>query len=235
MNKSLSVVVPAYNEEGNLNNAINGIIGSLEGKVADYEIIVVNDGSADHTREIAEAQAKQNPQIRIFSHDRNMGQGTALSTGYAQCRKDYVTYMPADGQVNPGELVGMLKDTEDADIVITFRSSRADYSLFRLISSFTYTVLNRILFGLKYKDINWVHMYDRRIFEKIKIGSTGVFFLGEILAKAQRLGYTIKEIPSNYYQRKSGKAKGGKPRSVFTAVKEMFSLWWKMKILQEER
>ncbi len=233
MHKGLSVVVPVYNEESNLKNAVNGIIASLKDEVADYEIIIVNDGSADRSREIAESLAEEDRRIRVFHHQKNMGQGTALSTGYSQCRKDYVTYMPADGQVEPNELVNMLKATENADIVITYRSNRSDYSLFRLINSFVYLALNRLLFGLKYRDVNWVHMYNREIFKKIKVGSTGVFFLGEILAKAKRLGFTIKEIPSTCYPRKSGMAKGGRPVSVFIAVKEMLWLWWRMKILKE--
>ena len=233
MSKGLSIVIPVYNEEGNLKSAIDSIISAIKDMVADFEIIVVNDGSTDRSLEIAESASKQCHQIRVFSHTKNLGQGTALATGYAQCRKDYVTYVPADGQVNPAELINILKAAEDADIIITFRSNRFDYSFFRLINSFVYIALNQILFGLKYRDINWVHMYNRRIFEKVKIRSTGVFILGEILAKAKRIGFTIKEIPSTYYPRKNGRAKGGRPKSVFTAIKEMFRLWWRMEIMNE--
>lgn len=234
MGKGLSVVIPVYNEEENLKNAINSIISAIKDRIEDFEIIIVNDGSTDRSFEIAESASKQYRQIRVFGHTKNLGQGTALITGYAQCRKDYVTYMPADGQVNPEELISMLEAAEGTDIVITFRSNRFDYSFFRLVNSLAYIALNQILFGLNYKDINWVHMYNRRIFEKVRVRSKGVFMLGEILVKAKRAGFTIKEIPSTYYPRKSGKAKGGRPKSVFTAIKEMFRLWWKIEIMKEE-
>lgn len=235
MNNSLSVVIPVYNEENNVNNTIESLINVLCNEIDDYQVVIVDDGSRDRSLEIANLAARKYSRIKVISHKQNMGPGMALLTGYQNCEKDYLTYIPADGQFSPAELIGMLKAGKDAEIVVSYRSSRQDYSFYRLMNSFVYLALNRILFGLNFKDINWVHLYDRRIFEKIKVKSHGVFLLGEILAKAKHVGFRIRQIPTAYYPRKCGKAKGGSPKAVLTALKEMFSLWWHMTIIKDER
>jgi glycosyltransferase involved in cell wall biosynthesis len=224
--ESLTVIIPAYNEEANLESIVRSALDVLTATAPGSEVIIVDDGSSDATGAIADRLASEVPSVRAVHHEANRGSGMAIRTGIAAARCDLVMYIPADGQFVLEEIGAYMDAASNADIVVGVRDSRSDYSWFRRLSSWTFLHLTNFLFRFHYRDVNWVHLWRRRIFDEIKPRSSGVFLMEEILVLAAREGCKSVEIGSVYRPRAAGKAKGASFRSVFVAVRETFRLWF---------
>lgn len=222
---NISVVVPVYNEENNLLEVLNEIHVNLQKNFNNFEIIIVDDNSSDRSLEIAKKFAQsQAADVSIIQHKKNHGSGKAIYSGIIRAKFDLVMYVPADGQFDCSEIIQYAEAGRNADVVLGVRSDRHDYSLFRKISSFVFISSFNFIFNGKYKDINWIHLWKKDIFKQIQISSDGVFFLGELVAKAKNSGYHIIEIPSVYRVRKSGIAKGGKLKTILKTIIEMIKI-----------
>ncbi len=221
----LTVIIPAYNEEGNLADIVENARKTVRKEVDDYEIIIVNDGSTDTTEKISKELSSKYDEVKVISHDRNQGSGMAIRTGIKDAGLDLIIYIPADGQFELAEVRKYIDAFKDADIVIGSRIERSDYSWFRLLSSWVFIKLVNLMFRSDYKDVNWVHMWKKKVFDKIEMRSKGVFLLEEILVRAVDAGFKVREIDSAYKSRISGRAKGSHPVTIIKSLIEMISLW----------
>ncbi len=120
-NVSISVFFPCYNEQDNVAKTATRAVEVLDGIGADYEIIIVNDGSGDETGQIAEKIAASNDRIKVVHHPTNLGYGAALQSGFKAVCKDLVFYTDGDGQFDIAEMPGLLELIGDCDIVSCFR------------------------------------------------------------------------------------------------------------------
>jgi glycosyltransferase involved in cell wall biosynthesis len=217
----LSIVVPAYNEERSLVVVVRDAARVAAASLSEYEIIIVDDGSTDATFAVAEALAHEVPHVRVVRHAANQGSGGAILTGVRAARCELVMYVPADGQFKIEEIADFVRAVDGHDIVIGARIKRSDYSAFRRLSSRVFLWLVRLLFGTRLRDVNWVHLWRRRIFDVVTPRSRGVFMLEEILVRATRAGFTIQEIDSFYIPRIAGKAKGSHPATILRTIVDM--------------
>lgn len=220
----LSVVVIAYNEEATLLGEVERSIATVDAMGIDYEILIVDDASTDRTRTIADELSRTHPRVRHVRHRANRGSGMAIRSGIAASRGERIIYVPADGQFDVAEIRTFYEAAQRADIVIGARESRSDYTLFRLASSRTFLVMVRALFGTDVQDVNWVHLWHRRVFDHCRVRSEGVFLLEEILVRAEREGFTVAEVDSAYRPRAGGQATGGNPRTIIKTLAEMAHL-----------
>ena len=218
--RTLSVIIPAYNEAENIGAVVDACEKILPELTDAYEIILVNDGSDDATAKIADELANEVHSVKVFHHDRNRGMGAAVATGIRHARYDMVCTIPADLQFDVADLIKLLPLMDRADFVIAYRVNR-DYNWYRWMITYTNIILLRVLFGLKVKDPNWVKVYRRKIFDSIQINSTGFFWDAEMLIKANRQGLHIEEVPVPYHPRAKGRATGGTPKA---AVQTFFAL-----------
>jgi len=222
----LTIIIPAYNEEDCLEGVVRTTVAEAVQADLDYELLIVDDGSSDRTVEIARRLIAGDPgRRRLVRHHVNRGSGMAIRTGIAFARGALVIYVPADGQFEIAELRDYVAAARDAEIVIGGRVARSDYSWFRLLSSRVFIFLCNHLFRQEFTDVNWVHLWRRRIFETVQAKSAGVFFLEEILARARRQGCRVVEIPSQYKPRGGGKAKGSRPTVILRTIVDMIHLW----------
>ncbi len=129
---SLSVFFPCFNEQENVSRVVRRAIEVLCGLVADWEVIVVNDGSSDRTGELADALAAEDERVRAVHHERNSGYGAALRSGFAAATKQYVFYTDGDGQFDIAELDLLLSRREEATIISGYRRRRRDSAIRRL-------------------------------------------------------------------------------------------------------
>lgn len=224
---NLSVVIPAYNEEETLEMIASSTIEALKGLVKDYEIIIVDDGSIDNTREIAEHLSKNNEKIRVIHHPFNIGFGGSQKSGYTSAKFEYVTLVPADGQFPLSCLEQYLSCANDADMVMGQRINRQD-SFGRKFNSKIYHTLLRRLFNLNFKDIAWVKLFKKDVLNHISIETRGAFVEAEIVIKAHHLGYKIKEIKVPHAARIAGKAKGDSMMVIIGTVFSLFRLWYNL-------
>jgi glycosyltransferase involved in cell wall biosynthesis len=223
--KSLSIFFPCYNEQENVTRSVEQAISVLNKLDLDYEIIIVNDGSADKTGQIADEFSRKNNKIKAVHHPKNLGYGSALQSGFKAASKEFVFYTDGDCQFDLNELPPLLPLMKDYDIVSCYRIKRND-RLIRKINAWCWTKLVCTLFGMKIRDIDCAFkLYRREIFDNIKISSTGALVDTEILARATGKGYKITQKGVHHYPRSAGVQTGANPRVIFRAFKELFRLY----------
>jgi glycosyltransferase involved in cell wall biosynthesis len=223
--KSLSFVLPAYNEEDNIEQAVRAVVRAAEGiDLADYEVVVVNDGSSDRTAEILERLKAESPRIRPIHHPANLGYADALRTGFTSARMPYVFYTDSDLQFDVREVKNLLPAIEDYDIVCGFRIYRYD-PLTRLFLAWAYNLLARTIFRLRVRDIDCAFkLFRREVFDAIQIRSKKFFVDTEVLAKARRHGFKMTEIGVRHYPRAGGKSTV-RASHVFSTLRELAKMW----------
>ncbi|MHC4265950.1 MAG: glycosyltransferase family 2 protein [Planctomycetota bacterium] len=226
---SISVFFPCYNEQESIEKTVTKAVEILERTKADYEVIIINDGSSDYTGQIADRIASHNNKIRTVHHPTNLGYGAALQSGFKTAVKNLVFYTDGDGQFDISEMPPLLEFIKEYDIVSCFRVNRQD-NLVRKINGFCWTKLVCLLFRLKIRDIDCAFkLYKREIFDNIELSSSGALIDTEILARAVRKGYTITQKGVHHLPRTAGKQTGAKISVIFRAFKELFKLYRKMK------
>lgn len=227
-NASLTIIVPAFNEEEAIKNVVKSIL-RFKNRVPylKLEIIIVDDGSTDRTFNVSSTLAKKYKKlnIKVLKHNHNKGPGAALRTGNNYSTSDFVTYVPADEQFDVNELKRFIEEIKNYDLVIGYRTSRESDSMLRRILSQIFAHVVRILFQVNVRDFNWIYLYRRSRFKKIKIKSNGFFILSEIIVKSFKNELKVKEIPSNFYPRKIGKSGNLRPKGINQAVFEMIKVW----------
>jgi glycosyltransferase involved in cell wall biosynthesis len=221
---SISAVLPAFNEEQVIAASVAAMVKTFEAIGADYEVIVVNDGSRDRTAEILTRLGQENPCVRMVSHERNQGYGAAVWTGFISATKDLVFLTDGDKQFDVDELSLLLPMMDGADMVIGYRHKRADPPL-RLLNAWGWKLLVNGLFGYTARDIDCAFkLFRRRILDRVDVHSRGATFSAEFLIKARRLGYVIRERAVSHYPRPAGQATGAKPAVILRAFRELWHL-----------
>lgn len=202
---AVSVFIPARNEADNVAPLFDKIAGAFDALHVAGEIIFVDDGSTDATWDEAHAAAARHPCARLFRHRKSLGLTEAMRTGFRQCRGDTVVFLPADLESDPEEDIPKLlaKINEGYDVVAGWRQGRRDGKVF---ASAIANTVSRRLFGLNVHDMNWIKAFRREVVENIRLRSDWHRFI-LILAAAQ--GYTIGEVPVNFYPRQKGKSHYG--------------------------
>lgn len=224
LNESLSIVIPAYNEEGNLASLVKQTLVDAKKITNDFEIIVVNDGSSDKTAAVADSLEKNYKNVRVIHHKKNQGLATAWKTGIKACKKDVILYIEGDGQQPFKDQIDLLKKIKYADIVLGTRTHRFDYTPCRKLLSYGYLFLIKLFFNLNYKDVGWSQAYRRRIFDKVEIKSVTPFFDTEVIIKALRYGFKVSEARSFYRPRGTGSTNYGNIRTAYEMFGEMMKL-----------
>ena len=221
---SISVFFPCYNEQENVGRTTEKAIVVLEKLNADFEVIIVDDGSSDDTGRIAAELADRDDRVKVVPHPRNLGYGAALQSGFEAATKELVFYTDGDGQFDIGEMPPLLELIAQYDIVSAYRLNRQD-SIIRRINGWCWTKLVCLLFGLKVRDIDCAFkLYKREIFDNIELSSTGALIDTEILARAARKGYRITQKGVHHYPRTAGEQSGANPAVILRAFKELFVL-----------
>ncbi len=225
MVEEISIVFPAYNEEGNVNEAAARAVKAAEiAGIDDYEVIFVDDGSSDETASRVEALQAANPKIHLVRHDVNLGYAIALKTGFGAATKKYIFYSDSDNQFDLTELKNFLPAIEDYDIVCGFRIYRFD-PFSRLVLSWGYNLLARTIFRIRVRDIDCAFkLFRREVFDRIQIESKKFFVDTEILAKAKRLDLKVTEIGVRHYPRTAGSSTV-RPSHVISTIAELVEMW----------
>ena len=221
---SISVFFPCYNEQANVERTTEQALSVLSELGADFEVIIVNDGSGDDTGKIADSFATRDSRVKVVHHPTNLGYGAALQSGFKAASKDLVFYTDGDGQFDIKEMPPLLPLMTEVDIVTCYRLNRQD-SIVRKINAWCWTKLVCLLFGMKIRDIDCAFkLFKREIFDNIKMVSTGALIDAEILARSVRNGYSVTQRPVHHFPRMAGSQTGANLMVIFRAFKELFQL-----------
>jgi glycosyltransferase involved in cell wall biosynthesis len=219
----ISAVMPAYNEEANLEQSVGRMASALKTFSRGFEIIVVDDGSQDATAAVLERLKVAHPNLRVIRHPANRGYGAALRSGFDAARFPWIFLMDADNQFDPAEVELLLARAADADIVAGYRKQRRD-PLLRRISAWAFFTMVRLLFGRLVRDVNCAFKLIRRdLIVRMALQSEGALINTEMLVLARQLQARVVEVPVHHYPRTAGKPTGANIRVVLRAFAELLA------------
>lgn len=224
---SISVFFPAYNDAECLPELLARTFQVLPRLTADYEVIVVNDGSTDHTASVLEVLiSRYSAHLRVITHETNRGYGAALRTGFAACRKEAIFYTDGDGQYDVCELEQLWKEWRPGiDLVNGYKLNRADGWLRRIIGA-TYSWAVRRVFQISIRDVDCdFRLIRRSAVARIQLRSDSGSICVELVRKLQNLGCHFAEVGVHHYPRKHGRSRFFRLRPVIETLYQLFVLY----------
>lgn len=237
MNKkisSLSIFFPCYNDKGTIQGLVEkSIETAVKLGIEDYEVIVIDDGSTDGARELLKSLQDTIPALKIIFHEKNIGYGGALKSGFKASSKEWVFYTDGDAQYDVGELSLLVDALEDGvDVVNGYKIKRND-PLSRIIIGKTYQWGNKIIFLLKTRDVDC----DFRLIRKAKIDgitltSDGGSMCVELVKRLQNAGSVFKDVPVHHYDRVYGQSQFFTFKRVTSTLMTLMILWWHLVVLR---
>jgi len=231
---SLSVFFPAYNDAPSLPRLIATTFDVLEAHVADYEVIVIDDGSQDKTGEVLEQLRRQHaPCMRVVTHEQNRGYGGALRSGFGAAIKDWVFYTDGDGQYDPGELLRLLELVRpETGLVNGYKLERHDPA-HRIWLGSTYNFCARLLFRIRIRDIDCDYRLIRRdLLDRIHLTSTSGTICVELVRKLELTGCGVAEVGVHHHPRLHGRSQFFRIRSLLKTLLELVRLWVRVVVLR---
>jgi Glycosyl transferase family 2 len=230
---SLSIVLPCFNEEGNVARAVAEACAAAQAVGDDYEILVVDDGSADRTRVIAERLALVDAHVRLVAHDRNRGYGAAVRSGFRAARMDWIVLTDGDLQFDLMELADLAPLTREADIVAGFRIARVD-PVHRRVNAAAWNQLVRRAFDIPLRDIDCAFKLMRRtLIQSLDLTAEGAMVSAELVAKASAAGARFAEAGVDHRPRIAGKPSGASPRVIARAFGELAQIRRQMRATEQ--
>ena len=232
MNKdaTISILLPAYNEEKNLVATAEEVLIAVENRFGGYEIIIIDDHSSDRTGELADSLAQGNANIKVLHNETNKGFGYSYRRGVAAATCDYVCFFPADNCV-PAECIQAIFDqVGKADIILNYTSNLEIRVPMRRLLSRIYTGMMNALFGLNLTIINGPTVHKREIIQAVKISTDGFAFMAEIMVRLIRSGHSYLEIGTPIRERKYGSVKAFRLKNVISVFKTAWTLFWDVNV-----
>lgn len=232
----LSVFFPTRNDSATIASMVIAACKAAQRVTPDYEVLIVDDGSADRTPEIAEELARAYPEVRVVHHPRSRGYGAALRAGVANARKEFIFYTDADGQYDPAELEMLWPCmTDSIDVVNGYKITRSD-PFHRVILGRVYHHAASLLFGLHVRDADCdFRLIRRSLFDKIDLRrNSGVVGL-EMLKKIQDAGCGIVEVPVHHYYRASGRSQFFNFARLARTTFDVAGLWMELVLFKRHR
>ena len=232
----LSIIIPAYNEEENIEQAVKGLCSVLEeNKMSENcDILIFNDRSVDRTGEIADSLAEEIANVRVAHNKKNMGLGYNFREGVKMAKGEYITWFPGDNENVIESFVENISHMGKADIIIPYTSNMDVRPFNRRVISSLYTAMNNFFFGLNLKYYNGLCVYKRDIL-LCALPSVGdsFAFSAETLIALLKSGANYVEVPTKIKAKVSGKTSAFRLKNVISVIKAMFSLFWRVNIKRE--
>lgn len=220
----LSIVMPAYNEEGQIKEVIGEHVemaSKLPPSVSDWEIVCLDDASADATPALLAELSRTNDKVRVVTHETNQGIFTSFHDVCQAARGSHVYMTAADGQWPAENILVMLAELEaGADLVVGVRTNRRHiYSFRRRLVSYSFNMLVNLLFGVETGDAGSIKLGSRAIFQ-MPLVSRSPFAEAERIVNAHRLGYRVVSVPIRFLPRSSGKASGAGLKNILDSLRD---------------
>jgi glycosyltransferase involved in cell wall biosynthesis len=220
----LSVILPGYNEEKNINETTARTIEDLDSLDVTYEVIIVNDCSTDETGKMADHLASEHPAIRVIHNPVNFNIGISLLIGVSAARGEIVFFNLMDLPFDNLYLKKIFPLFPENDVVVVVRQDRSAHSPWHKITSYINNWIIRILFRINIQDMNFVQAYKRSVLKNLPVRARSpAFITPELIIRARDSGYQIAQIEAPFHRRKHGKSNHGKPRDILWALADIIS------------
>ncbi|MEO8359018.1 MAG: glycosyltransferase family 2 protein [Vicinamibacteria bacterium] len=225
----LTIVLPAYNEEGSIERAVREAVRGALTVTLDYEVVVVNDGSRDGTSAIlSKLVAEFHPRVRVVDHPTNLGYGVALRDGFQASRGDLVFYTDSDNQFDLQELKDIVPLMADNDVVLGYRVDRQDPWLRKFVSG-GFNSLSSMAFGMSVRDLNCsFKLFKGDIIRALPLDSPDFFIDTELVARIHRAGYRYVQRGVRHYPRTAGQSTV-RPSDVPRTLLSLARMWARLR------
>jgi glycosyltransferase involved in cell wall biosynthesis len=225
----VSVFLPCHNEEGNIERVTAALEAELPKIAERHEIVVVDDGSRDHTGEIADRLNAANPRIKVVHHPVNRGYGAAVISGIRASNEPWLVLCDGDGQFDASDIGRLAAKVPAYDVVVGRRRHRAD-PLMRRINGKAWTVLMRLLLGIRVNDIDCgLKLFRHDLLEGIDLQARGAMISAELMAQLAGRGAKICEVDVRHLPRVTGEQSGASLKVIGRAFRELFLLYGRLR------
>jgi len=234
IDKSISLIFPMYNERKYLPRAVDAAKSVLEALTSDYEIIIVDDASTDGSGQLADNLSNADNKIKVVHHNQNRKLGGALKTGFSCATKDVIIYTDIDLPFDLSRLKEIMPLISVSDVVIGYRRGKRE-SAVRVFYSWVYNNLINFIFRLNVKDVNFaLKIFKRELLNNMQLKSEGSFINAEFLAKAKKLGFSIKEVNIEYNPRTYGVSRLSTPSVIAKILYEMIKFYPEIRLFSKK-
>lgn len=230
--KSVSIFFPCYQDWGTMGSMVLFTVQTAERLGLDYDITIVDDGSAEHTRELLQRLEKDYPQVSVLYHPKNRGYGGALRSGFAAATREWIFYTDGDAQYDVRELELLLKHAgADVDVVQGYKITRSD-PLHRKLIGRIYHYVVKTAFSLKLRDVDCdFRLIRRSVFDTVHLESDSGVICAEMMMKIQRGGFRVVEVPVHHFERAHGKSQFFNVTRIARVVRQLGGLWGRYVLL----
>ncbi|MBI2915555.1 MAG: glycosyltransferase family 2 protein [Elusimicrobia bacterium] len=224
---SITVIVPALNEESNLESAVRDILPSLKRYFQEFEVLIFDDGSSDQTGKIADQIASNIPQVKAIHNPKTMGFGYNYRKGVEMAGKDYILMIPGDNEITTESYEVMFQKVGEKDMIIPHTLNTEIRPWLRRFLSKIYTMTNNFLFRTSLLYFNGPVLHKRSLIQAIGIQTDSFAYQTELLVKMIRKGYTYTETGMWLKERK-GKSKAFRLKNVVRTIQSIVQLFFKV-------
>lgn len=224
--RRVSVFLPAFNEVKNLEGAVADIVWAADGVLAEYEILVVNDGSTDGTCELADRLAHENPRVRALHQPRNMGIAAGYERALDEAKLDHFSFLAGDGEIARESVRSILAAVGRADIVAPYHQNPRARQLHRRLLTWASTTLVNVLFGFRMHYYQGPCIYPVALARALPKTEGGFYFLTQMLIHALHAGYSCVEVGLTHVERTSGRSKAVSLTNILKALRAIARVWW---------
>lgn len=230
--RTLSVLIPAYNEAQNIEAAVRDVLDAAAG-FQEVEVLVVNDGSTDGTGEVADRLARDMPQVSAIHHPRNQGFAAAYRTGLQRARMQYFTFVPGDHEVAPESVRDIFAAIGTYDLVVPYHGTPWKRAWHRRVLTWVCTTEFNVLFGWRLKYYQGPTVYPTTLARALPLTAHGFFFVAEMLVHALEAGYSFTEVGLTHQERVYGRSKAVALPNIVDAEKTILRLWWDVRVRRQ--
>ena len=216
---------PLYKDKNTVELMISKSSSILKKLKIKNEIIIVDDGCPEESGKLALKIAKKFANIRVFFHKKNLGYGAALKTGLKKCRNEWIFMIDGDAEYDVNDLPRLIRSSKNKDLIITYRYKKK-YNTYRIIISWVYNAILRLMFSINFKDISTgSRLVKKELIKNIKLKSNSPFVGAELAIRARTSGYKVGEIGIHTYPRTFGTGSSVSFKNILLTLKDMFLLF----------
>lgn len=218
---NVSVFFPVYRDEHTVRRVAEKALKVLSDVASEYEVIVVDDGSPDRSGAIADELAQESPHVRVIHFPENRGYGEALKAGFSNARYEWICATDGDDQYDVCDLRRLIRLRDFYDLIITFRYAKP-YSGFRILVSYAYNKLVRLLFRTPYQDISTgLRLVRRSVVRELELESSSPFLGAELAIKTRLSGYRVGEVGIRSFPRDFGRGESVTLPNILATIRDL--------------
>ena len=235
MSLSLSVIVPALNEEGNLEATVRAVTAALGERFSPWEVLIFDDGSRDGTVEIADALAARDSQVRAIHNSTTRGLGYSYWTGVGLARYEYVVLIPGDNEFPQESISRLLCWVGTAEIVVPHTANFRSRPWSRRLVSWGFTATLNLLFGLRLRYYNGTVVHRRENLLGLPPPAHGFAYQAEALVRLVKAGHSYIEVGTPIQKREHGSSKLFAWRNLLSVARALFHLFLEVRVWERNK